>query len=143
MQDDRPPGRRQLDDVLDAMLPFAHQMLDKHGEFFPFGAAMRRDGKVNMVAGDAENEHPASEQIMDVIRRGMRRRHEEYLAVGVCYDVRVRPNAEAQPTDAICISLEHRDGTAVDVFEPYTKHRSTIDYGPLFAQPGRKTVFED
>src|SRR5437879_5840614 len=45
MEDDRPPDRRHLDDLLDAMLPFAHQMLDKNGEFFPFGAAMGRAGR--------------------------------------------------------------------------------------------------
>ena len=141
MQDDRPPDRRQLDDLLDAMLPFAHQMLDKHGEFYPFGAAMRRDGTVNMVAGDAGSEHPPSDQMMDLLRRRMRSKQQEYLAVGLCYDVRVRARAEGETTDAICVSLEHREGRAVDVFEPYTKRGATVEYGSLFAQQGQRLVF--
>ncbi len=141
MEDDRPPDRRHLDDLLDAMLPFAHQMLDKNGEFFPFGAAMGRDGKITMVAGDAVSEHPPSEQVMETIRRGMRRKREECLAVGVCYDVSVRATADTQSTDAICVSLEHRDGMAVDVFEPYLKRGKAMDYGALFAQPGQRVVF--
>ena len=86
MQDDRPADRRQLDDLLEALLPFAHGLLDKHGEFFPFGAAMGRDGKVAMLAGDTGSEHPASNEVIDVIRRAMKSKREEYLAVGVCYD---------------------------------------------------------
>ena len=141
MQDDRPLDRRQIDDVLDALLPFAHQLLDKHGEFFPFGAAMGRDGKIGMVAGDTGTEHPPSDEVMELIREAMRRDRDKYVAVGLCYDVRVRTSAAAAPSDAICVSLEHRDGMAVDVVEPYAKRGTKIEYGSLSAQQGRKTVF--
>jgi hypothetical protein len=141
MQDDRPPDRRQLDDVLDALLPFAHQLLDKHGEFFPFGAAMGRDGKVSMVAGDTGTEHPPSDEVMELIREAMRRDRDKYVAVGLCYDVRVRTSPDAPPTDAVCVSLEHRDGMAVDVVEPYTKRGNKMEYGALSAGQGRKAVF--
>jgi hypothetical protein len=141
MQDDRPMDRRQLDDVLDALLPFAHQLLDKHGEVFPFGAAMRRDGKVSMVAGDTGTEHPPSDEVMELIRAAMKRDRDKYVAVGLCYDVRVRTSAGAPPTDAICVALEHRDGMAVDVVEPYAKRGNKLEYGSLSAQQGRKIVF--
>jgi hypothetical protein len=141
MQDRRPPDRRQLDDVLDALLPFAHQLLDKHGEFFPFGAAMGRDGKVSMVAGDTGTEHPPSDEVMELIREAMRRDRDKYVAVGLCYDVRVRTSADAPLTDAICVSLEHEGGMAVDVVEPYAKRGGKIEYGSLAAQQGRRLVF--
>lgn len=141
MQDDRPPDRRQLDDILEALLPFAHGLLDKHGEFFPFGAAMGRDGKVSMVAGDTGTEHPPSDEVMELIREAMRRDRDKYVAVGLCYDVRVRTSADAPPTDAICVSLEHRDGMAVDVVEPYAKRGGKVAYGSLAAQQGRRVVF--
>ena len=133
--------RRQLDDVLEALLPFAHRLLDKHGEFFPFGAAMGRDGKISMVAGDTGTEHPPSDEVMDVIRAAMKRERDKYVAVGLCYDVRVRAIAGDAPTDANCVSLEHRDGLAVAVVEPYAKRGTKIEYGSLSAQQGRKTVF--
>jgi len=141
MQDDRPLDRRQLDDLLDALLPFAHQLLDKHGEFFPFGGAMGRDGKVTMVAGDTGTEHPPSDEVMELIREAMRRDRDKYVAVGLCYEVRVRTSPDAPPTDATCVSLEHRSGLAVDVFEPYAKRVTGMEYGSLSAQQGRKTVF--
>ena len=141
MQDDRPPDRRQLDDILDALLPFAHQLLEKHGEFFPFGAAMGHDGKVSMLAGDTGTEHPPSDEVMALIREAMRRDRDKYVAVGLCYDVRVRTSADAPPTDAICVSLEHEGGMAVDVVEPYAKRANKVEYGPLAAQQGRRVVF--
>jgi hypothetical protein len=141
MQDDRPLDRRQLDDLLEAMLPFAQQMLDKHGEFFPFGAAMLREGKVALVAGKTESAQPPSVEVIELIRAGMRSKQAEYLAIGVCYDVRVRTAADSPPTDAVCVSLEHRDGMVADVFQPYTKRGKKIEYRELYAQRGRKTVF--
>lgn len=141
MPDDRPLDRRQLDDVLDALLPFAHSLLEKHGEFFPFGAATGREGKVSMVAADTGTEHPPSDEVMELIRTAMRRDSDKYVAVGLCSDVRVRTSPDAPPTDAICVSLEHRDGMAVDVVEPYAKRGTKMEYGSLSAQQGRKTVF--
>jgi hypothetical protein len=141
MQDDRPPDRRQLDDLLDALLPMARGLLEKNGEFFPFGAVMDRDGKVTMVAGDTGTEHPPSDEVIELLRTAMRREKDDYLAVGVCYDVRVRTRAGAEPTDAICASLEHKGGMAVDVVEPYAKRANKVEYGPLAAQQGRRVVF--
>jgi hypothetical protein len=141
MPDDRPADRRQLDDILDALLPFAHSLLAKRGEFFPFGAVMGPDGKVSMVAGDTGTEHPPSDEVMEVIRAAMRRDRDKCVAVGICYEVRVRTSPDAPPTDATCVSLEHRSGLAVDVFEPYAKRGTGMEYGSLFAQQGRKTVF--
>lgn len=141
MHDDRPLDRRHLDDLLDALLPMARGLLEKHGEFFPLGAVMGQDGKVTMVAGDTGTEHPPSEEVIELLRTAMRREKDNYLAVGVCYDVRVRTRAGAEPTDAICASLEHRSGMAVDVVEPYAKRGNKVDYGSLAAQQGRRVVF--
>ena len=133
--------REQLDDVLNKLLPFAHELLAKYGEFFPFGAAMDRDGKVRMVAGDTGTEHPPSDEVIVLITEAMKRERDSLAAVGICYDVRVRTSADGDPTDAICVALEHRDGTSLVVLQPYSKRDETMEYGQLMAQPGRRTVF--
>ena len=94
-----------------------------------------------MVAGDTGTEHPPSDEVMELIRQAMRRDRDKYVAVGLCYDVRVRTSPDAPPTDAICVSLEHRDGMAVDVVEPYAKRGGKVEYGSLAAQQGRLVVF--
>lgn len=48
-----------LDGHLDAALPFATQMLDDHGEFFPYGVALDSAGSERMIAGDpGQGERP-------------------------------------------------------------------------------------
>ena len=38
-------ARPDLDALMSALLPFAQRMLSKHGEFYPFGAAIDREGQ--------------------------------------------------------------------------------------------------
>jgi hypothetical protein len=40
-----------MDALLNASLPFAKQQLTKHGEFFPYGVTMSRDGQIAPIAG--------------------------------------------------------------------------------------------
>lgn len=142
MADDEPPlDRRQLDEVLNKLLPFAHELLGKYGEFFPFGAAMERDGKLRIISGDTGSEHPPSDEVIELLTNAMKEARDGYTAIGICYDVRIRARADAPPTDAICVALEHRDGMAVMVLEPYSKRDGVMEYGSLIAQQGRRTVF--
>ena len=127
--------------MLNKLLPFAYELLAKYGEFFPFGAAIDREGKVRMVAGDTGTEHPPSDDVIALITDAMKRERDSFAAVGICYDVRVRTSADGDPTDAICVALEHRDGTSLVVLQPYSKRDGTMQYGQLIAQPGRRTVF--
>jgi hypothetical protein len=39
-----------LDELLNALLPFAQQLLSKHGEFYPFRSAMTTDGEIEAAA---------------------------------------------------------------------------------------------
>jgi hypothetical protein len=47
--------KQDATDLMNAVLPLAEQMLAGHGEFYPYGGAMRPDGGVEMIgASDAE-----------------------------------------------------------------------------------------
>jgi hypothetical protein len=50
--------------VMNAILPFAEQMLRDHGEFFPFGGAMLVDRKIVPVAGFDGTGHVLSNRRM-------------------------------------------------------------------------------
>ena len=45
-------AQADMDNMLDAALPFAQQMLTKHGEFYPYAVSMSAGGEVAMVAAD-------------------------------------------------------------------------------------------
>jgi hypothetical protein len=80
-----PTPRDEMDSLLDMLLPFAQQQLEKHGEFFPFAASIDSSGAQAMVAVDLGDEHPASKDVIDSLyedlgafrgkRRDSRRSH--------------------------------------------------------------------
>jgi len=63
-------------------------------------------------------------------------------AAAICYDSRFTPEG-GEKTDAIAVSLEHRDGDAVLFMQPYSKARFTgFKFGQLVAmRPDERRVF--
>lgn len=137
-------SRNDLDELLNVLLPHAQQLLKKHGEFYPFAASMRHDGEIGLEAAYAGEEHPASQEVLDLLIQGFRlgAREGRYRAVGICVDVCVKsPNGHGQ-TDAVRVSLEHAAGNAVEVYLPYRKGLlGRITYGELFATERTPEVF--
>lgn len=102
--------------MLNAVLPFAKEMLGQHGEFFPYGITLRPDGSVKLVAGDpGTGEHPDPNDVLDVLYSTLWAQSEGLVATAVVSDVRlVHP-----PTAAIRVELEHGEGTAITVLLHY------------------------
>ena len=130
-----------MDALVDALIRFAQEMLAKHGEFFPFGAAVTGTGAVEMVGGYTGEERPPSQAVIDLLYQGLadRARGGEIHASGVCFDVRLRGRDN---TDAIQVSLEHASADPVNVFLPYKRQRlGGVKYGELFATSGERRIF--
>lgn len=123
---DRPAERSELDGMVDPLLDLAQDLLRKHGEFFPFGATLSTAGEMALNAGATGDEHPPSQEVIDVLAQGMRAEAEAgtIRAAAICYDIRFTP-AGSDQTDAIAISFEHRAGDRVLVVQPYSKGRLT------------------
>lgn len=49
-------ARPDLNALLETALPFAQQMLEEHGDFYPFGATMKVDGKIDQTAASTGEE---------------------------------------------------------------------------------------
>jgi hypothetical protein len=138
----RPPERADLDELLNALLPFAQDQLRKRGEFFPFGAVIKADGEVELIAGYIGSEQPPSQELIDVMVEGLRNRADasEIRASGICYDARLR--SEDGITDAIAVWLEHQAGNAATVHVPYSRDRFTgLSFGDLTASAGDRRIF--
>ena len=137
-------SRPDLDDLLNALLPFAKQMLEKYGEYIPFAAAMSASGEIASVGGDIGHEHPPSQEVIDFLTNTFRTQAltGEIKACGICIDSRVIPPGQNEKTDAILARLEHQDGETIDVYQPYRKTLlRKIKYGDLFASNGTARVF--
>lgn len=138
--------REEMDALLDILLTFGQDMLQKHGEFYPYGASIDSAGEVQFVGADVGEEHPPSGAVLEVLYDGLRRQAAsgEIRAAGVCADVRVAPPGTEDPVDAISVALEHADAEPANVFLPYAKKKLRgIQLGELFATPGERKVFVD
>ena len=139
-----PTPRDEMDSLLNTLLPFAQQQLERHGEFFPFAASIDSTGAPRMLAVDLGDEHPESTDVIDSLYEALARSAAggEIRAAGVCADVRVTAPGSAEQTDAIRTSIEHAEGDPVEVFMPYAKRRMRgFEFRDLFAQPGTPRVF--
>jgi hypothetical protein len=128
-----------MDALLNAAIPFAQQQLAKHGEFFPYGVAMTRDGQTGMVAGYTGTERPPSTEVLDIIYEGLRSKADENRAAAVVADVRLK----GEEADAIQVEVEHRDGIALKIFLPYRKKRfgGGIETGEMRAEAGERRIW--
>lgn len=125
-----------LNNLLNAILPFAQQMLAKHGEFYPCGSTMKTDGQIVAEAVYDGNEHPPSQQLIDMLTQIFKRQAAagQIRAAAICYDVRTIPPGQSQKTDAICVDMEHQSGQCARIYLPYKKGWfGKIQYGELFA----------
>ena len=119
-------------------------MLTKHGEFFPFGGTIARDGQHVSVGAATESERPKSKELIDIMTEDFRARASQgkIRAAGICFDVRVVPPGQVDKTDAIRLALEREGGDAVDVFVPYAQlPGGEFTYGELFASDRTPTFF--
>ncbi|SEG55694.1 hypothetical protein SAMN05421819_3515 [Bryocella elongata] len=134
------PSEEPLNDLLNALLPHAQELLRKYGEFFPFGAAIDDSGDVRMVAAGTGDEHPASQEVIDILLNGMKAEAGagSIAAAGICLDSTF--NLEGSPMkDAVCCRLESHGGESLQVYLPYVakKHfrssKKTFEFGELVA----------
>ncbi len=132
-----PQAQSDLDGLMDQAFPFAKQMLARHGEFFPYAVGVSQLGEVRMFAAEpGTGEQPASTDVLQDLREGLRSERNALRAVALTSDVRVADS------DAIRVELEHSEGIAISVLLRY-HHRngSGIEYGALSADPGRAQIW--
>jgi len=109
-----------LDGLLDAALPFAQEMLAKHGEFFPYGAATTAAGETKLIAADPdEGEQPESMSVLASLVEGLQVERDALRATALVSDVRLADS------DAIRVELEHREGHSIIVAAPVQKEATT------------------
>lgn len=137
-------AEEEMEQLLNAVIPFAQRMLAKHGEFYPFAAAVKNDGRLKFIGDLPKLPNPLSEDLIDHLREQLisGASQGEYRATGICSDVRVAVSGQEDKSDAVCISLEHLDGQSMNVFLPYRLAQSgEITYGDVFASIANPVVF--
>lgn len=128
-------------------LSFAKRMLAEHAEFYPFGRMLRPDKSIVYLAAKVEGtEFPSSAELLSLLRKRIGDEAEAgaIIASAVVYNVgNIRNPESGKADDAIQVCLDHSLNYSVEVFVPYDiDSGSDAVYGNLFAQEGRKEIFE-
>jgi len=134
-----------MDDLLDAAVTFAREMLADRGRFYPFGATVLIEGNVAMssAADPGLGDHPDSVSVIEALRETFREQaaRGDIRASAICCDVRIDDDVSGM-TDAIQTTIEHRDADPVHVLMPYRLGREHgPSYGELRATRAEPTIF--
>jgi len=137
-------GKKDCENLMNAVLSLAERMLRDYGEFYPYGGYMKLDGDiVHVGAKDEDTGHPKSKNLLYVLRDSFTAlaRAGECKASAIVFDVRIDLPASKKKSDAIQICLEHSDGYSAEVFFPYEIANGQVVYGATFAQEGKHEIF--
>jgi hypothetical protein len=136
-------AKEQCETLMNEAIDFAEVLLNKNGEFFPFGKAMDADGNIVSVAAYDGDEHSPSQEVIDMLKAGFRScgQKGEYIACALAYDVRVRSQESGDPVDAVAIDLDNVNDYSVTVFFPYSMQNGEAVFGSISAQQGDNDIF--
>ena len=135
--------KEQCEILLDKLLPFAEQQMKKYREFYPFAAVLLEDDSIELTASYDGNEHPEPKAVLEDLKQIHKKLAAEgkIKASGIVWNAGVN-SADGKPTDAIIVSLEHKDNYSVIVGEPYKIGLfKTVSFGNLFAMEGKQDIF--
>jgi hypothetical protein len=136
--------RTDFNEMLTPLLDLAETMLEKTGEFHPFGARLAAGGQLAVIDVAPTMEAPSNPLIIDALYATFRleARAGTIRACAVCWDALVPREEGGGLMDAIAIGLEHRDGDPTIVLCGYERE-PTGDFrfeDPITAA-GRPHVF--
>ena len=92
----------------------AIRLLNKNKEFYPFALTLSKDDEITLVATDRGEERPLSEDVIADLKVALPESRNEFTAAAIVDDIRIN-----KKDDAIRVSAEHCDGTAIEIISPY------------------------
>lgn len=104
------------DDLVDALLDVACEMIETHGGFAPFGGGILMNGETVHFQCNPEDSEPED----DLADLAEALRNPDFATGVILMDTRVVPPGATAVSDAIWIIVENLGGPAIHVFWPYT-----------------------
>lgn len=110
----------QLHELLTYCLDFARTMLEKAGEFHPFGATLSQDGKVAAVSGYNGEELPKAQEIYGLLAGAFRSaaHNGEFLGVALAANVNIPTQFSSVFPDGVRVHIESA-GYSRFIYVPY------------------------
>lgn len=115
---------RDIDHLVSALLPAAKCVLTRERALPPMGAEMLPDGEVITRCthghGETKRDPKGAVKAFEAEFRE-KAAHAQVRAVAICMSVTTPSRRRGRKTHAICISVEHESGEAMDVYCAYRR----------------------
>jgi D-arabinose 1-dehydrogenase-like Zn-dependent alcohol dehydrogenase len=114
----RENASQQAQDDLESLfaecMDVAFQLLSKNKAFYPFALTLSKDGKFAIAGTFNGEEHPLSQDVVSELKAALTMSRNEIKAAAIVDDVKVD-----RRYDAVRASMEHCEGTAIEIIVPY------------------------
>ena len=123
-------------------ISFAKEMLEKYGEFHPYGRSMNHHGAIANVSAYDGDEYPPGAELLGLLENGLRQkvRSDQDIAIATFTNVSLR-DEQGEAIDAVQVGLEHKDGYSINVYYPFTIDNGEVSFGELIAMEREPNVF--
>ncbi|OXB00710.1 hypothetical protein [Flavobacterium pectinovorum] len=131
-----------IQNILDETFPLVERLLKEYGEFYPLSSAVNIEQKVEHVIleEDEENDNPESNSVIAELKKELRWRKDEFLAIAIFYDVKVKE----QQTDAIAVFVEHKkEMEAFTFYYHYELVDNDLIFGKSWKTIEKMQIFEN
>lgn len=135
---------RDISYLIDQSFPFVEDMLQEHGEFFPFSFSLSNDNTVVAVGRHDGDENPDSNVVIEGLKEVLRleAKNRKIKAISIFYDVRITDPKTNQKSDAVAVFVEHKDSVgAFTFYYPYELTDKEVLFGDCFANAAAREVF--
>ena len=128
--------------LLNRAFRLVRQVLEQHGEFHPFGFALKSDRQIEPVTFQDERGFPPPEDVVKMIQDAfmVSAAKGEVIATALATNVKTTLPAGGQ-TDAVAVALDHRDNYSIVAFIPYQITDGQLATGVLYTRPGGGGIF--
>jgi hypothetical protein len=130
-------------------MDFARTMLEKAGDFYPFGATISSSGNIGSVGGYNGEEHPKPQEIYQLLSSGFAAgaKSGEHLCTALAANVNIPSQFAPVSPDGIRVHIES-EGYARYIYVPYKitstglfKKKRAVELGEPFAVEINPTFF--
>ncbi|MGX1772068.1 hypothetical protein ACWIGW_08130 [Nocardia brasiliensis] len=126
-------AQSDLDGLLDEALTVAEQRLTEHGQLVPFGIVVDRRGTTQLITAEASG----ATQSLALGTAAIGAMRSRIRAAALVVDVRL-PDTGG---DGIEVFLEHAEGIALTVLEPYRLAGKNLSVSPLEASTAQRRIW--
>ena len=137
-------AQAEAEELVNAVLPRAEDMLIARGEFLPFGSAVTVDGEITQLAVGDEHRDSSIEDVIEALKGKLRNGADTntYRATALVFPIQAQLPGSDDETEAVAIALDHQANYSVVLIIPYALSDGAVEFGEAVAQQGEDDMFQ-